>query len=148
MHKRMPAALMIACAVFSACAAKADGPPDIHVDRTSCSHCTMLISEPRYAAAYRTDGGSSRVFDDIGCLLDALSREAKPPAMFWFMDAVDGQWVREEEAVFVLSDEIRTPMNGGVTAYDDVKSADAAAARHKGRTVRSFADLRAAKGTR
>lgn len=141
-------ALMTAVVAIGACGASTSGPPDIQVDRTSCAHCSMLISEPRYAAAYQVNGMDARTFDDIGCLLGALSRETNPPERLWFMDAATSRWIEGDKAVFVLSEEIRTPMNGGVTAYRDLKSADEAAARHDGRTVRSFAELRAAKGVR
>ena len=55
--------LMVAAAaaavLTTACGVKADGPPEIEVDRTSCAHCGMLISEPVYAAAYRTPRSES-----------------------------------------------------------------------------------------
>ena len=42
-------ALIIIAALVSACAASAEAPPEIQVDRSACDHCTMLISEARYA---------------------------------------------------------------------------------------------------
>jgi hypothetical protein len=106
----------------------------------------MLISEPRYAAAYQLDGAEARLFDDIACLLDALSHEAKAPARAWFMDANDAAWIDGAKAAFVLSDAVRTPMSGGITAYRDVQSAEAAASRHNGSVIRTFEELRQAKG--
>jgi copper chaperone NosL len=138
-------ALIIIAALVSACAASAEAPPEIQVDRSACDHCTMLISEARYAAAYRMEGSEPRVFDDIGCLLGALDKETTAPAHTWFMDANDATWIDGTKAVFVRSDEIRTPMSGGLTAYKDVASAEAAAARFRGSVVRSFADLRSGK---
>ena len=103
---------------LAGCSAKADGPPAIQVDRTACAHCTMLVSDERYAAAYETAAGESRVFDDIGCLLDAVRHEPQPETLrFWFHDALTSQWIRGEEAVFVKSDRIKTPMGGGIVAY-------------------------------
>lgn len=136
-----------AVALMSACATKEDGPPDIQVDRTACSHCSMLVSEPRYAAAYRVDGAEARVFDDIGCLLDALGKDTQAPARFWFMDATDAKWIDGDAATFVRSEGIRTPMNGGITAYRDTAAAKSAAARHSGSVVGSFGALRMEKGT-
>lgn len=139
-------ALMAAFVVMAACATKGDGPPEIQIDRTACSHCSMLVSEPRYAAAYQVEGFAARVFDDIGCLLGALDKEAKAPARIWFKDATDAEWIDGETAIFVRSDEIRTPMSGGITAYRDLAAAEAAAAKHAGSVVRSFAGLRRGKG--
>ena len=46
-------AIVLALAIWmAACATRADGPPEIVVDRTACSHCGMLISEPASAAAF------------------------------------------------------------------------------------------------
>ena len=110
------------------CSAKADGPPAIQVDRTACAHCTMLVSDERFAAAYETAAGEARVFDDIGCLLDAARKEASADTLrFWFHDALTGEWIRGDEAIFVRSDRVKTPMGGGILAYRD--SQDPAAIR-------------------
>jgi hypothetical protein len=132
------AALLIAVA----CGVNADGPPEVAVDRTPCSHCGMLISETVYAAAYRGAGGESRVFDDIGCLLDALGRRDEPGVRVWVHDAAGGGWIDGEAAVFVTAPSIRTPMNGGILAYRTAAAADEAARRHRGEIIRSLAALR------
>jgi copper chaperone NosL len=84
--------LILGLAMSVACGVGADGPPEIEVDRDACSHCGMLISEPAYAAAYRASGSNPRVFDDIGCLLEAARREPHADALrFWFQDAASPQ---------------------------------------------------------
>src|SRR5688572_11058976 len=113
-----PMALLFVALFTAGCSAKADSPPAIQVDRTACAHCTMLVSDERYAAAYETAAGESRVFDDIGCLLEAVRHEPQAEALrFWFHDALTSQWIRGDEAVFVKSDRIKTPMGGGIGAY-------------------------------
>ena len=67
----------------AACSAKAAGAPDIVVDVTACSHCGMLVSEPVYAAAFQAPGKEPRVFDDIGCMLDAARRETATARDIW-----------------------------------------------------------------
>lgn len=124
----------------TACAVKTDGPPEIVVDRTPCSHCGMLISEPIYAAAYRSGRSAPRVFDDIGCLRDAARAEAGS-LTYWFHDADDGAWIDGPQASFVTSPEVRTPMGGGLIAYRDPGAAERSAARRHGRVVRSLGDL-------
>jgi len=136
-------ALGLALLVTAGCAAHADGPPEIVLDRDACSRCGMLISEARHAAAFRTPDGAVRVFDDIGCLRGAAA--ATPDLTVWVHDGSDGSWMNAGEATFVVSSDIRTPMAGGVLAFRRAADADQAAARYHGRIVRS-AELLAAKG--
>src|SRR5687768_1835492 len=134
--------------IVVACGVKADGPPEIVVDRTPCSHCGMLISETVFAAAYRADGEESRVFDDIGCLLEALERRGGPDVRVWAHDAAGGGWIDGEAAIFVTAPSIRTPMNGGILAYQTAAAADEAAARHRGEITRSLAAVRGRRTVR
>jgi nitrous oxide reductase accessory protein NosL len=119
----------------AACTSRPSGPPEIVVDRTACSHCTMLISEPRYAAAYQAPGEEARVFDDIACLLEAAREEAVSDLRFWFHDGNDGQWIDGQTAVFVASSEFRTPMGGGIIAYRDRATAETAAGTYRGEVI-------------
>jgi copper chaperone NosL len=132
--------LMTAVVVAAACGATAGGPPEIEIDRTACSHCGMLISEPLYAAAYQAPGAEARVFDDIECLRQA-ARTEPAPLTFWFHDADDKQWIDGAAAMFVASPEIRSPMGGGLIAYRDRAAADRAAEQNRGRVIHSISDL-------
>lgn len=125
-----------------ACGVKADGPPGIVVDRTPCAHCGMLVSEPAFAAAYRRDGSDARIFDDVGCLLNAISGEANPERVrFWFHDAATAVWIDRTEAVFVRSARLRTPMSGGIVAYRGRAAAERGASQHEGVIVGALDDL-------
>jgi len=130
--------LVLAAALLAAaCGVRAEGPPEIVVDRTPCSRCGMLISETLYAAAYQAPGADARVFDDIGCLRDAARGESGP-LHIWVHDAADGRWLNGFEAVLVASPSIRTPMGGGMLAYRDPAAADRAVRQHSGRVIRSI----------
>lgn len=136
------AVALVACL---GCGAAADAPPHIEVDRTACAHCGMLVSEPIHAAAYKAPGAEARVFDDIACLLAAVSRTETTPALrFWFQDAAGHGWIDGETAVFVRSSRFRTPMNGGIAAYGDRERAETAAAEHEGRLIPGLRALLAA----
>jgi copper chaperone NosL len=139
-------AVMLAATL--ACGVRADAPPRIDIDRTACGHCGMLISETAYAAAYQTPGAQARVFDDIGCLLEAIGREEDPAlARLWFHDAAGTGWIEGEAAVFVRSPRLRTPMGGGLVAYRDGQAAERSAADRQGRVIRGVRELMAdAKG--
>ena len=127
------------------CAAQADGPPEIVLDRSACSHCGMLISEARHAAALRAADGSTRVFDDIGCLRTAAG-PAAAGVRVWVHDGSDDSWIDGSDAIFVVSSEVRTPMEGGVLAFRRAADADRAASKYHGRIVRSVASLLSEKG--
>src|SRR5262245_57678322 len=105
-------ALIALALLMVSCRAASSGPPEIVVDRTACSQCGMLISEPVYAAAYQAAGSEVRVFDDIGCLVNAARKERPAGLRFWFHDATDGEWIEGTEPSFVASPEFRTPMGG------------------------------------
>ena len=109
---------LLAAVLAAGCSAKADGPPEIQIDRTACAHCTMLVSDERYAAAYENAAGEARVFDDIGCMREALKSEASPASVrFWYHDVKTGEWIRGEEAAFETSNRFKTPMGSGIVAY-------------------------------
>ena len=135
------AVLALVLLTAAGCAAPPDGPPEIVVDRSACSHCGMLISERLYAAAYRVAGSEGRVFDDIGCLIAAARRERAAATRFWFHDGGDGTRIDGEAAVFVASRNIKTPMGGGILAYRGEAAAAAAASHYRGEVVRSLPDL-------
>lgn len=102
----------------------------------------MLISEPAFAAAYRSGGSDARIFDDVGCLLRAVRGEANPEAVrFWFHDAAAAVWIDQAEAVFVRSARLRTPMASGLLAYRGPEAAAGAAATYGGEVVGSLAQL-------
>ena len=142
---------LVALALLSvSCSATRLGPPEIVVDRTACSHCTMLVSEVAYAAAYEAPGAGPRIFDDIGCMLEAMRRDGlhtdASGLRVWFHDAEDGKWIEDGSPVFVVSSEIRTPMGGGIVAYRDGARAGQVAAKHQGRVIRTVPDLMTMKG--
>ena len=135
--------LVLCLAATASCAPGADAAPEILVDRTACSHCGMLISEPVYAGAYRPDTADARVFDDLACLREAAHKEEgldEGNVKVWVHDATTGEWIDARTAAFVSSKAIRTPMGGGVLAYRDAAEAARAAAKHGGRAL-TFADF-------
>ena len=109
---------LFAAVLTAGCSARAGGPPVIQVDRTACAHCTMLVSDERFAAAYETPAGEARVFDDIACMHEAAKAEKSAAALrFWYHDIETGEWMRGEDAQLVKSDRFKTPMGGGIVAY-------------------------------
>lgn len=139
------AAIVVLALLATSCAAKAMGPPEIVIDRTSCSHCGMFVSEPVYAAAYQVRDDAPRVFDDIGCMVEALRRETASPVTVWLQDAAGGGWLAAGAAAVVVSPGIRTPMSGGMLAFGDAAAARLAA-KNGGAVVMSFDEVMHRKG--
>ncbi len=84
----------------------------------------MIISEPRYAAAYYTDDGNSRIFDDLGELCTYHHANNEEVATFWAHDFDSEQWIDASQGAFVLSEEIQTPMDFGMVAFEDQSRAE------------------------
>ncbi len=116
------AAMLVSLALCAsaglACVAE-DVPATLVLDREVCAQCRMLISEPGFAAQYRSAQGETFFFDDPGCLL--LHRADRPdhePVRAWF-EAADArgvlEWVAAESVGFGES-ERPTPMGYGLRA--------------------------------
>lgn len=124
-----------------ACASRAFSPPEMTIDRSACTQCGMLISEPKHAAAIRLSNGSDLLFDDIGCLVTHEQKQPSDLVQYWFHDATEGQWIAEGAPVFVKASSLRTPMGGGIVAFRDRDAAERFAAAHAGRVVNNIESL-------
>jgi len=116
-----------------------DEPPDIRYGEDSCERCLMIINEARFAAAYVTDGGETRRFDDIGGMVAYIDEISEDVAVFWVHDFDTEGWLKAEEAFYVESQQ-QTPMGFGVIAFSDQQRADQWATENEG-VMLSFADL-------
>lgn len=130
----------------AACGVRAAGPPAIEVDRSGCSHCGMLVSEPVYAAAYRVAGGEARIFDDIGCMAAALRKEKQADRRVWVHDFETGGWIDGDRAVYVHAGSFHTPMGGGFIALRTFGAAERIAEEKKARVLSSLDDVLAFSG--
>jgi copper chaperone NosL len=100
----------------------------------------MIISEARYASAYRLANGEQRSFDDIGDMLAYYNTHDDEVAVFWVHDFNSLEWVRANDAYFVVGGELSTPMGHGLAAFSS--EADAAAfAQSLDGAVHTFGDL-------
>lgn len=75
-----------------------EGMAEIKWDRDTCTRCSMVISDRRFAAQLR--GGPKNTamsFDDIGCLVFWLKEQAAKFA--WMNDAATRLWVADAEAM-------------------------------------------------
>ncbi len=135
---RQLAALVLISIVASACASQADasGPPEIVYGRDLCVECGMLITEERFAAAYRFENEARR-FDDIGgMLLHGTETQELPAAAgdAWVHDWESRAWLSAEDAWYVIAEGLVTPMGYGIVAFADRAAADAYATDRSGTT--------------
>lgn len=104
------------------------GNPNIRYGQDTCVRCAMVISDPRYAAAWRDDTGREAFFDDIGCMAHH-EHDANPHGAEYFVhdNATEG-WVDALQAAFVVdTTQFVTPMAYGVAAFETRTAAENAA---------------------
>ena len=133
--------LLLAGWLISSCSSAPDfsQPPEIHYGEDACERCYMIINEARYAAAYMTSDGESRLFDDIGGMLAHYEDTAEDVAVFWVHDFETEAWLKADQAYFVESDHL-TPMGYGIVAFVDESRAKSWAADQEALVV-SFSTL-------
>ena len=123
-----------------------DQPPEIRYGEDICEECGMIISDPRFAAAYVTGDEQVRLFDDIGGMIAYDRRHQETVEAYWVHDLETKAWIRAEEAAFVLQQELITPMGWGLAAFADQTTAERFI-EQEGGVMTSFAALRTAVET-
>lgn len=116
----------------------ASGPEPIRYGRDACDRCRMHFAARGFAAERRDAKGVLGKYDDIGCLLNATSRDASGQA---WVEVQDGEgFVPLLAATLVLGVGLGTPMNFGVVAFREPRRAEEFAHAHAARIV-ALADL-------
>ncbi len=111
-------------ALLAACGGpEPDAPPEIAYGLEECSHCRMIVSEERFAAATRSADGSIARYDDVGCLLAAIEAAGEVPQRVWVHDADSVEWIDAGTAVFVQEEARATPMGSGLVALANPEAA-------------------------
>lgn len=118
------------------CGSRDNGVPRIRYGEETCDRCRMIISEKRFAAAYRTEAGELRKFDDLGCAI--LHREALKEAatQFWGYDFEESGWLDARQAFLVRSPDLITPMGFGIAALPTAVKASALVEKVNGQIVK------------
>src|SRR5581483_10249162 len=100
----------LASLLLLACASTPAGPPVVHWGVDECSHCHMILSEPRYAAVARSANGE----------------EARGKWTIWAHASAGDAWLPAATAWFVPAGA-HTPMGSGLLAFADRGAAAAVA---------------------
>lgn len=130
--------LALVVVAASACSGgDSSGPPDISFGRDVCAECHMIISEPRFAAAYRVGSEKPLVFDDIADMVTHANKAGDVDRMkAWVHDYPSEKWMNATDAWYVRSVEIQTPMGGGVVAFRQRDEAEQFKREHDGELLR------------
>lgn len=133
-------ALMPLAAALAACGSKGDWPEgmaEIKWDRDTCTRCSMVISDRRFAAELR--GGEKDTvfkFDDVGCAVFWMRDKAKdfpwlaePATRFWVADVTGkgGTWLEARKAHYGSGAMSPMGYNFSARAYAEAGSLDFAA---------------------
>ncbi|MDX1416107.1 MAG: nitrous oxide reductase accessory protein NosL [Candidatus Promineifilaceae bacterium] len=129
--------LLIGCSQ----AANTDEPPKIVYGQDVCERCGMLISEENFAAAYWTKDGEARLFDDIGGMIAYNTESSEDVASYWVHDFETGEWLRAEDATYLLDSDLMTPMGFGIAAFAKEEQARALAYGQEDIMIMPFAAL-------
>ena len=128
----IPIVLLMLLMAGCAAGASIDEPPEIIYGEDECDRCRMIINDARYAAAYMTEDGQARRFDDIGGMLLHHVENEEDVHLFWVHDFESEVWVKADEATYVVSDGLETPMGFGIVALNSREEAEALAAENGG----------------
>ena len=121
--------------LIAGCGSQNNGIPRIRYGEETCDRCRMIISEKRFAAAYRTESGALRKFDDLGCAALHQKEQGEMAAQFWGVDYEETDWLDVKQAFLVHSSELLTPMGYGIAVLPTVEKATALAEKIDGQIV-------------
>lgn len=135
--------LAVVLLLLASCGQSVDtnAPPEIIYGQDVCDRCGMIISEEKFAAAYWTADGEARRFDDIGGMFASLAEKPEEVATYWVHDITSGEWIRAEEAYYVIDSDLMTPMGFGIAACAEEDQAHALAYNKENVMVMSFAEM-------
>lgn len=121
--------------IMTGCGTQDNGPPRIRYGEETCDRCRMIISEKRFASAYRTESGALRKFDDLGCAALHRKEQEETITQFWGYDYEETGWLEVRQAFLVHSSELLTPMGYGIAILPTAEKATALAEKVGGRIV-------------
>jgi copper chaperone NosL len=121
----------------------ANEPPEIVIGEDVCSGCNMIINDINNAAAYWTTDGEPRRFDDIGGMLVYMQKNQEERASTWVHDFNTAEWVRAEDAWYVMNAGLVTPMASGLVSVANEADARALAEGHPDAVVFTFDEMMA-----
>ncbi|WP_374724258.1 nitrous oxide reductase accessory protein NosL [Calidifontibacillus erzurumensis] len=122
--------------LFSSCGQQstAISPKAIDEEVDVCGACMMMVQDNQYSAQVVKTNGEAFKFDDIGCMAMYII-DNQPGGQPFVRDFYTSEWLKVEDAFFVLTDEVETPMNYGFLAFTNKSDRDQFLAESKGEEI-------------
>ena len=129
--------ILLFALVLSGCASQGSEPrpPTIHYGEDVSAGCGMIISDPRFATAALPRDGDPLLFDDIGDYLSYSQSHHLVPRAVFVHDFQTKDWLRADEAWYLLSPNIHTPMGSGLAAFAQEATARQFQAKESGEVL-------------
>lgn len=103
-------------------------PRPIVFGKDACSHCRMIISDPKFGYELVTTKGKVYVFDDLNCYWNfrheqKMGEKQIAHSVVYLYDQSQ-KFVAVTEAHFVKANAVRSPMGSGFAAFSSAAAAD------------------------
>jgi nitrous oxide reductase accessory protein NosL len=121
----------IATLVQAGCAARAQSPEPVPLDRVECGQCRMLISTEDGTGEIVSAHDETQFYDDVRCLAAAWRTHGGDAIPFVRM--IGGEWRDARTVAFAQPAVARTAMGSEFVAF--ATAADAKAADRSGRAL-------------
>ncbi|SDE34989.1 nitrous oxide reductase accessory protein NosL [Riemerella columbipharyngis] len=97
----------------------------INFGKDQCSHCKMVIEDPKYGAELLTSKGRVYKFDDLSCMESFVDEnpDKADHAQLYVSDFITHELFPVEQASKVTGGEVRSPMGGNTAAFKNKNEA-------------------------
>lgn len=144
--------LAVILVAAAACSGGPRSPATPDAGRDLCAHCRMTVANVAFAAQIVAPGQDPLFFDDIGCLVDYLTRHLRlpPGAIAYVADHQTNEWVPAASALYTRNLQVQTPMGSHLIAHGSIETqrADPAARTGARVTARELVPIDMPDGTR
>ncbi len=110
-------------------------PSPIRIGKDECTHCKMILTDPKFGAEIITKTNKLYKFDDVNCLNNYIKNNRKIQSQINFIYFVDyakeGGFVQSDKGFFLQSEEIRSPMGSAIAVFSNTEQLKGFAAQLK-----------------
>lgn len=144
-HSKEYTSTVIALITFLLIAGCNPKPEKIYFGKDNCAECKMTIMDQRFGGELVTKKGKVYKFDDAYCMAVFLERrgvELTDIHQTLFIDHNDDkEFVKVEQAEFVVSSQFKSPMGGNAAAFKSLFDAKKKSAEMAGSKITNWATL-------
>ncbi|WP_018676372.1 nitrous oxide reductase accessory protein NosL [Riemerella columbina] len=97
----------------------------INFGKDQCSHCKMMIENPKYGTELLTSKGRVYKFDDLSCMESFVdeNQDKADQAQLYVPDFLTHELFPIEQATKVTGGEVKSPMNGNIATFKNKEEA-------------------------